>query len=105
MTDNRGNGKLGLILGVLIAIAAVAFLLNGGENLGKKSVKSDARPAAGHIRTALATSTAVAAAPSRKSTRQQPPGCRTRLPAVAFLPIETRGPPRRILAVACEIRA
>jgi hypothetical protein len=42
MIDNRGNGKLGLILGVLIAIAAVAFLLNGGENLGKKSVKSDA---------------------------------------------------------------
>ena len=31
MIDNRGNGKLGLILGVLIAIAAVAFLLNGGR--------------------------------------------------------------------------
>jgi hypothetical protein len=43
MNDNRGpTGKLGLFLGVLIAIAAVAFLLNGGENLGKKSVKSDA---------------------------------------------------------------
>jgi hypothetical protein len=42
MNDNRGSGRLGLILGVLIAIAAVAFLLNGGENLGKKSVKGDA---------------------------------------------------------------
>jgi len=42
MADNRApNGKLGVILGVLIAIAAVAFLLNGGENLGKKTVSSD----------------------------------------------------------------
>jgi hypothetical protein len=43
MTDNRApHGKLGVILGALIAIAAVVFLLSGGENFGKKSVKSDA---------------------------------------------------------------
>lgn len=42
MSDNRGsNGKLGAILGALITVAAVAFLLNGGEYAGKKTVNSD----------------------------------------------------------------
>jgi hypothetical protein len=42
MTDNKGpNGKLGAMLGALIAIAAVVFLLNGGEHVGKKTVNSD----------------------------------------------------------------
>jgi hypothetical protein len=42
MSDNRGsNGKLGAILGALITVAAVAFLLNGGEYVGKKTVNSD----------------------------------------------------------------
>ena len=50
MDDDDGEtGRLGVILGVLVAIVAVAFLLNGGENVGKKTVKSDSRPAAGHI--------------------------------------------------------
>jgi hypothetical protein len=42
--SDRGpsNGNLGVILGALIAIAAVAFLLSGGENFGKKTVNSDA---------------------------------------------------------------
>jgi hypothetical protein len=43
MGDNRApNGKLGALLGVLIAIAAIVFLLNGGENMGKKTVNTDA---------------------------------------------------------------
>jgi hypothetical protein len=42
MTDNRApKGKLGVMLGALIAIAAVVFLLNGGEHVGKKTVNSD----------------------------------------------------------------
>ena len=43
MTDNRArNGKLGAILGALIAVALAVFLLNGGEHVGKKTVNSDA---------------------------------------------------------------
>src|SRR5213076_2047250 len=43
MTDNRArNGTLGAILGALIAVALAAFLLNGGEHVGKKTVNSDA---------------------------------------------------------------
>jgi hypothetical protein len=42
MADNRApNGKLGAMLGVLIAIAAIVFLLNGGEHVGKKTVTTD----------------------------------------------------------------
>jgi hypothetical protein len=42
MTGNRApNGKLGVALGALIAIAAIVFLLNGGEHMGKKTVNSD----------------------------------------------------------------
>lgn len=39
MTDNRApNGKLGAILGALLAVALAIFLLNGGEHVGKKTV-------------------------------------------------------------------
>jgi hypothetical protein len=42
MSDNRGsNGKLGAIIGAVIAVAVVVFLLNGGEHVGKKTVNSD----------------------------------------------------------------
>jgi hypothetical protein len=43
MPDNReSNGKLGAILGALVAIALAIILLNGGEHFGKKTVSSDA---------------------------------------------------------------
>jgi hypothetical protein len=42
MTDNRApNGKLGAILGALLAVALAIFLLNGGEHVGKKTVNGD----------------------------------------------------------------
>jgi hypothetical protein len=43
MTDNRARtGKLGAILGALIAVALTVFLLNGGEHVGKTTVNGDA---------------------------------------------------------------
>ena len=43
MPDNRGsNGKLGAIIGALIAVALAVILIGGGEYLGKKTVNSDA---------------------------------------------------------------
>ena len=43
MTENRApTGKLGVIIGALIAVALVVFLLTGGEHVGKKTVNSDA---------------------------------------------------------------
>ncbi len=42
MADNGvPNGKLGAILGALIALALAVFLLNGGEHVGKKTVNGD----------------------------------------------------------------
>jgi hypothetical protein len=42
MPDNRApGGKLGAVLGALIAMALALFLLNGGEHMGKKTVNSD----------------------------------------------------------------
>jgi hypothetical protein len=38
---NKGNGFLAAILGGLVAAAALAFLLTGGELGGKKSVEGD----------------------------------------------------------------
>ncbi|HEY1364731.1 MAG TPA: hypothetical protein VGF60_20980 [Xanthobacteraceae bacterium] len=35
------NGKLGAILGAIIAAAVIIFLLSGGEHVGKKTVDSD----------------------------------------------------------------
>ena len=43
MTENRArNGKLGVIIGALIAVGLAVFLLTGGEQVGKKTVNSDA---------------------------------------------------------------
>jgi hypothetical protein len=43
MPDNGpSTGKLGAILGALIAVAVAVFLLGGGEYFGKKTVSSDA---------------------------------------------------------------
>jgi len=41
MADKRSHGYLGALLGGLVAIAAVVFLLSGGELGGKKKVGSD----------------------------------------------------------------
>jgi len=41
MSSNGANGKLGAILGALIALAVAVFLLNGGEHLGKTTVHGD----------------------------------------------------------------
>jgi hypothetical protein len=40
--DNRQKGTIGLILGGIIAVAAAAFILTGGELGGVKEVTSDA---------------------------------------------------------------
>jgi len=41
MAEKKSDGHLGALLGGLVAIAAVAFLLSGGEWGGKKKVDSD----------------------------------------------------------------
>ena len=42
MTDNRDSkSSLGIILGGLVAIAAMVFLVTGGEYFGKKTVEGD----------------------------------------------------------------
>ena len=41
-TRRHSRRAVGVILGVLVAIVAVAFLLNGGEHVGKTTVKGDA---------------------------------------------------------------
>jgi hypothetical protein len=40
--DNKGNGAIGLILGGIFAVAALLFILTGGQLGGVKEVKSDA---------------------------------------------------------------
>ncbi len=43
MADNpEPRGMFGLILGAIVAIAAIIFLVSGGEHFGKKTVTSDA---------------------------------------------------------------
>jgi hypothetical protein len=43
MSDNRvPTGRLGAIIGALIAVALAIFLVSGGEHVGKKTVNSDA---------------------------------------------------------------
>ena len=43
MPDNKGStGALGLIAGGIVAVAAMIFILTGGDLGGKKAVKSDA---------------------------------------------------------------
>jgi len=41
MADRKSNGYLGALLGGIVAVAALVFLLSGGEWGGKKSVKGD----------------------------------------------------------------
>ena len=41
MADKKSDGYFGVLLGGIVAVAAVTFLLSGGEWGGKKSVKSD----------------------------------------------------------------
>jgi hypothetical protein len=41
MADKRSEGYFGVLLGGLVAVAAVAFLLSGGEWGGKKKINSD----------------------------------------------------------------
>jgi len=42
MTDNRGSGGyFGAILGGIVALAALAFVITGGELGGKKTVRGD----------------------------------------------------------------
>ena len=41
LDDKTSNGKLGVLLGALIAVAVAVFLLNGGEYFGKKTVHGD----------------------------------------------------------------
>ena len=41
MAGQTSNGKLGAIIGAIIAAAVIIFLLNGGEHVGKKTVDSD----------------------------------------------------------------
>jgi hypothetical protein len=40
-SNGAPNGTLGAILGALIALAVAVFLLNGGEHLGKITVRGD----------------------------------------------------------------
>ncbi len=42
MSDNKGNGAIGLILGGIFAAAALVFILTGGQFGGVKEVKTDA---------------------------------------------------------------
>ena len=39
--NGASNGRLGAILGALIAVAVAVFLLNGGEHLGKTTIQGD----------------------------------------------------------------
>lgn len=38
---NNSNGTFGLIVGGIVALAAVLFILSGGELGGKKTVEGD----------------------------------------------------------------
>ena len=42
MSDNNGNGSIGLILGGIFAVAAAVFIFSGGQLGGVKEVHSDA---------------------------------------------------------------
>jgi len=41
MADKKSDGYFGVLLGGIVTVAAVTFLLSGGEWGGKKSVKGD----------------------------------------------------------------
>ena len=38
---NKDNGKFGIIIGGLVALAAAIFIFSGGELGGKKTVEGD----------------------------------------------------------------
>jgi hypothetical protein len=40
--EDRGNGAIGLVLGGVLAIAALTFILSGGQLGGVKEVNGDA---------------------------------------------------------------
>ena len=42
MADNNPKGNIGLLLGGILAVAAMIFILTGGQLGGVKDVKSDA---------------------------------------------------------------
>ena len=42
MADNHGTGRLGLLLGGAVILAAALFIFSGGELGGKKHVLGDA---------------------------------------------------------------
>jgi hypothetical protein len=42
MGDNKGNSAIGLILGGIFAVAALVFIMTGGQFGGVKEVKTDA---------------------------------------------------------------
>ena len=39
--DNKNNGLFGVVVGGLVAVAAVIFIFSGGELGGKKTVEGD----------------------------------------------------------------
>jgi hypothetical protein len=41
MADKKTNGYLGVLLGGLVAVAAMTFVLSGGEWGGKKKIAGD----------------------------------------------------------------
>jgi hypothetical protein len=41
MADKKSDGYLGAVLGGIVAVAAVAFVLSGGEWGGKKKIGGD----------------------------------------------------------------
>ena len=48
MTENRApNGKLGVIIGALIAVGLAVFLLTGGEHVGQKDGQQRRRSSTG----------------------------------------------------------
>jgi hypothetical protein len=42
MADNTSTGFLGVVLGGIIAVAAIVFIVSGGEFGGEKKVQGDA---------------------------------------------------------------
>jgi hypothetical protein len=78
MADNRqSTGALGIVLGAVVAFAALLFLLSGGEHFGKKTVEGDRDmpPVATGV-TGTAPATETTGGPSGPSRRAVPPPAR-----------------------------
>ena len=41
VVDNKNNGLFGVVVGGIVAVAAVIFIFSGGELGGKKTVEGD----------------------------------------------------------------